>query len=104
MAPGDKGKVVQLRRTYHGEQEWFEVLEDVGPSALRRALIATGVTPRVAGNLVWFLEDQLLLDRHQGESSRNRYRAELAELDLDQVRKVAAKLAIPGQFNSPLAA
>ncbi len=103
MTEGARGKIVQLRRTYRGEEEWFELLGELTPSGLRRALIAAGVRPAVAGNLVWFLEDQVMLDRHLSEQSRKNYRHQLAELDVEKVRTAASKLAIPGQFNSPAA-
>jgi len=88
------------RRTYAGEELWFPLLEDFGPSALRRGLIGVGVSPQVAGGLVWFLEDQLLLARTQTDHTRTRYRRVLAELDPAKVAR-AAKQAIPGLFNSP---
>ena len=90
------------RRTYRGEEEWFELLEELGPFTMRRALIAAGETPTVAGNLVWFLDEQVTLDRHLTERSRVRYRQALAELDPEKVR--AAARSIPGWFNSDRAA
>lgn len=90
------------RRRYHGEEEWLPLLEELGPSALRRGYIVCGVPPQVAGNLVWFLEDQLTLDRTQTGMTRTRYRRILADLDPDEVARAAR--AIPGQFNSRLAA
>jgi len=85
------------RRRYAGEEEWFALLGELGPSALRRGYIACGVPAQIAGNLVWFLEDQLLLDRTQAETTRGRYRRVLSELDPDEVRRAAR--AIPGLFN-----
>lgn len=85
-----------LRRTYKGEELWFELLDELGPSRLRRAMIGSGVAARVAGNLVWFLEDQVVLDRHQTDTTRTRYRHQLQRLDIDQVRRVGRALAIPG--------
>lgn len=90
------------RRTYRGEEEWFGLLDDVGPFALRRAFIAAGETATVAGNLVWFLEEQVTLDRHLSERSRVKYRDALAELDPKRVRELAR--AIPGWFKSDRAA
>lgn len=87
------------RRTYRGEQEWFGLLEELGHAGLRRAFIAAGESPQVAGNLVWFLEEQVTLERHLTDTSRSRYRRVLAELDPDQVRRT-----IPGQFKSGHAA
>jgi hypothetical protein len=84
----------QVRRTYRGEEEWFPLLEEAGPSRLRKAFIATGVTPAVAGQLVWFLEEQLHLERHLSHRSRVSYRQVLRDLDLDKVTR-----AIPRQFN-----
>jgi hypothetical protein len=87
------------RRTYRGEEEWFELLDEVGHWTLRRAFIECGVSGAIAGNLVWFLEDQRRLDRHQGEGTRTKYRAILRdELDPSLVREAAR--AIPGYFNS----
>jgi hypothetical protein len=93
---------VKRRRTYAGEESWFPVLEELGPSNLRRAFIVAGVSPRVAGNLVWFLEDQWLLDRHQTDTSRSRYRATLRDLDPERVLRRGRQLArpIPGLFKA----
>lgn len=102
------GVTVQLydpknpRRTYRGEEAWFSLLEDLGHAGLRRAFIAAGETPTVAGNLVWFLEEQVTLDRHLTDQSRGRYRRVLAELDPVKVRKLAR--STPGWFNSERAA
>jgi hypothetical protein len=90
------------RRTYRGEEAWFGLLQDLGHAGLRRALIAAGETPTVAGNLVWFLEEQLSLDRHLSRGARLKYRAALEELDPESVRKLAH--SIPGWFNSERAA
>lgn len=90
------------RRTYRGEEEWFDLLEKFGHATLRRALIAVGETPNVAGNLVWFLDEQVTLDRHLTDTSRTRYRRRLAELDPEGVR--AAARSIPGWINSDRAA
>lgn len=86
------------RHTYRGEDAWFELLEDrdVGPFRLRRALIASGLSPQVASGIVFFLDDQRRLERYQDEGTRTRYRAALRELD---PKKVRAR-AIGGQFNS----
>ena len=90
------------RRTYAGEEAWFGLLDELGHAGLRRAFIAAGETPTVAGNLVWFLEEQRSLDRHLSKLSRHRYRCALDELDPDKVRKLAR--SIPGWFNSERAA
>jgi len=82
------------RRTYRGEEEWFELLDKFGPFTMRRAFIAAGQAPTRAGNLVWFLEEQQSLDRHLSEASRVKYRDLLAELDPEKVRALAR--AIPG--------
>jgi hypothetical protein len=80
------------RRTYAGEEAWFPLLEQHGPSALRRGLIEAGVSPQVAAGLVFFLEDQLTLAPHvQHQGTRTRYRATLAALDPSTVAR-----AIPG--------
>jgi hypothetical protein len=90
------------RRTYNGEEQWFELLDELGHAHLRRAFIEAGETPAVAGNLVWFLEDQVTLDRHLSKGARHQYRGRLAELDPEKVR--AAAQSIPGWFNSDRAA
>jgi hypothetical protein len=53
----------------------------------------------VAGRLVFFLEDQIRLDRHQSESSRNRFRRVLKDLDPKEVANLASR-PVPRQFNS----
>lgn len=90
------------RRTYRGEEAWFELLDELGHANLRRAFIASGQTPTVAGNLVWFLDEQVSLDRHLDGKSRQRYRRCLAELDPENVRELGR--AIPGWFKSDRAA
>jgi hypothetical protein len=90
------------RRTYRGEEEWFALLDELGHGRLRRAFIAAGETPTVAGNLVWFLEEQVTLDRHLTEASRGRYRRLLEQLDPAKVAELGR--AIPGWFNSGHAA
>lgn len=84
-----------LRRYYRGEELYFELLEEVGHRRLRAAFMAGGVTAQVAGGLVWFIEDQAQLDRHQDAKSRTRYRAILANLDPAHIAKLASG-AIPG--------
>jgi len=85
------------RRYYRGEEAWFELLDEVGPRALRSAFIAVGVSAAVAGNLVWFLVDQRDLDRHLSKGARMKYRDILEDLpDPDTVRR-----RIPGYFTSP---
>jgi hypothetical protein len=54
-----------------------------------------GLSPQVAGGIVWFLDDQRHLDRHQTDQSRVRYREALARLDPADVR-VLANRSIPG--------
>lgn len=84
--------ITKRRRTYAGEEAWFPLLDAFGPSRLRRGLIACGVTPQVAGNLVWFLEDQRdLRPLAQMANTRTRYREALAQLDPAEVAR-----AIPG--------
>lgn len=90
--------VVQLRRTYRGEEEWFPLLHQVGHRALRQGFIAVGVTPAKAAGLVFFLDDQANLDRHQSEPSRVNYRRQLERLDRDRVAELSR--AIPGQRDS----
>ena len=88
---------VKRRRIYNGEEEWFPVLEVLGPSRMRRAFISCGVSPQVASGLVFFIEDQAMLAPHAHvHSTRTRYRQILTELDPEEVR--AAARTIPGQF------
>jgi hypothetical protein len=90
---------ISRRRTYRGEEEWFELLEQFGHRPLRAAFIQAGISPQVAGGLVWFLDDQMALERTQTDKSRVRYRSILTTLDKAQVA-AAAKRAFPGLFNS----
>jgi hypothetical protein len=90
------------RRTYRGEDSWFAVLDELGHATLRRAFIAAGETPTIAGNLVWFLDEQRSLDRHLNRDSRTKYRRVLSELDPEKVAKLGR--AIPGWFKSDRAA
>ena len=87
--------VRQLRRTYRGEEEWFPLLDEHGHRALRNAFIECGVSAQQANGLVFFLDDQLHLERHQDADSRRRYRRLLDGLDLGVVSS-----AIPRLFNS----
>lgn len=86
---------IRRRRTYRGEDAWFELLDRFGFRALRAGFVACGVTPQVAGGIVWFLDDQRMLDRSQTDSTRNRYRQILATLSPSEVAKAAAE-AFPG--------
>ena len=90
-----EGTVTALRRTYRGEERWFPLLEEHGHTLLRRGFIACGVSPAASAGLVFFLDDQLLLERHQSEHARVRYRAILRDLDPELVSR-----AIGGLFNS----
>jgi len=81
------------RRTFRGEERWFALLEEMGPRRFRAALILLGVSPAIAGNIVWFLDDQRQLERHLTEPTRGKYRKILSGLDPDKVRR-----AIPGLF------
>jgi hypothetical protein len=86
------GNVTKLRRTYRGEEEWFGLLEH-GHRALRTAFIDVGVSPQVAAGLVFFLGDQVHLDRHQDQRSRTRYRSILSGLDRHEVAQLATAAA-----------
>ena len=77
------------RRHYRGEERWFPLLDELGHRRLRAAFIAAGIPAARAGALVFFLDDQRHLDRHQAEATRTRYRALLAELDPAVVRRRA---------------
>ncbi|MHB1519301.1 MAG: hypothetical protein ACYCVN_12445 [Acidimicrobiales bacterium] len=85
----------RARRNYRGEERWFPLLERYGHSALRRGFMDAGVSPTLAGQLVWFLDEQLSLDRSTAGTSRSRYRHVLAELDPDLISR-SANRAIPG--------
>lgn len=91
---------IARRRSYRGEEEWFSLLEEVGFPALRSGFIEAGVSPTIAGNLVWFLHEQDTLDRSLSEPSRLKYRKILATLDRSAV-EAAARRASPGWRNSP---
>lgn len=82
------------RRTYAGEEAWFPLLRDLGMRRLRGALMACGLSAVVAGNVVWWLDDQATLDRHFEHKSGVRYRDILGELDPEEVRRAAR--TIPG--------
>lgn len=94
---------IKRRRPGNGEEAWLELLDELGHVRLRAALIEAGMPPQVAGNIVWFLEDQTTLDRALSRATRNRYRHALAEYNTAEVRRLATR-AIPGQFNSRHAA
>src|ERR1700691_5979793 len=74
------------RKTYREEKRWLDLVKELRPEKLRRGFIGCNVPPDVAGNLVWFLYDQVTLDRSLSESTRNRYRRKLEELDPEKVR------------------
>ncbi len=82
---------IKRRRTYAGEEAWFFLLDEPGPVALRQGLIACGLSPTLAGNIVWWLVDQRSLDRHMSAEVGVKYRRILAELDPNAVAR-----AIPG--------
>ena len=73
------------RATYRGEEKWFDLLDEVGPFALRRAFIDAGLSPSVAGGVVFFLDEQRTLDRHFSPDQRTNYRRLLAEFDPDEI-------------------
>lgn len=93
------------RRFLTEEREWLPLLEEFDLRQLREGFVAQGVSPQTAGGLVWFLADQASPDLSRGQSpnTRTRYRAILGALDIAAVRRAAAR-AIPGLFNSALAA
>lgn len=80
---------IRRRRTYAGEEEWFPLLEQLGPIRLRRGFIASGVSAAVAGSLVWTIADQWSLDRHQDARTRQRHRQILRSLDPVEVARKA---------------
>lgn len=89
---------IKRRRPGNGEEAWLNLFEELGHSSLRSGLISAGMSPQVAGNVVWFLEDQRTLDRSLSKATRNNYRRALAELNPAEVRRLATR-TIPGQFN-----
>lgn len=91
---------MQRRRTYAGEERWFGLLQEVGLPSLRRGFLGVGVSPTMAGQLVWFLYEQLTLDRALSGKSRSRYRDELSALDYDAVAREARR-ATPPFLKSP---
>lgn len=93
----ETGQIRQLRRTYRGEGDWIPLLQRIGHRRLRLALIASGVSPTLAGQIVWFLDEQLHLDRHLTADSRTKYRRILDGLDIGAVAQIADR-AIPGLF------
>lgn len=99
QAPGSLGYMTEIetkrRRTYAGEEAWFPVLDELGHRGLRAGFIHAGVSPVVAGNLVFWLEDQARLDRHFSKEQGVQYRRILRGLDPVKVAR-----ATPGQFNS----
>ena len=82
---------IQRRRFYVGEERWFGLLQEVGLPALRRGFIGAGASATLAGQLVWFLYEQLTLDRALSSKSRTRYREELGALDYDLVAREARR-------------
>ena len=86
------------RRVHNVEEDWFALLAELGPSALRRGFIGAGVSPQVAAGLTFFIEDQAALAPHaHSHSTRSRYRAVLRSLSQAEV-EVKAR-TIPGLFN-----
>lgn len=90
----------QRRRTYAGEERWFGLLQEVGLPALRRGFLGAGASTTLAGQLTWFLYEQLTLDRAMSSESRVRYRRELDRLDYDAVAREARR-AMPLLLSSP---
>jgi hypothetical protein len=91
--------IARARRVYRGEELFFDVLEEHSHRAVRAAFIELGISPSVAANLVFFIDDQRHLDRHQDEATRGRYRKILRDLDPAKVREFASN-TIGGLFNS----
>jgi hypothetical protein len=77
------------RRYYRGEERFFPLLTELGHDGLRLGLIRRGVSPASAQGIVFFLSDQMTLDRHQHESTRVAYRAILLELDVEELRRAS---------------
>lgn len=77
------------KRYYRGEERYFTLLEELGHDGLRLGLIRQGVPPHVAAGIVFFLADQMALDRHQSTAARVNYRDRLLELDVEQLRRAS---------------
>ena len=53
------------RKVHNVEEEWFALLEELGASALRHGFIGCGISPQVAGHLLWMIDDQPTLAPHR---------------------------------------
>jgi hypothetical protein len=85
--------VRRLARPYPPDARWAELLDDVGPTALRGAFIDAGVAPQVAGGLVFFIDDQARGERHVNSSTAARYRRTLRGLSPARLRRRASVAA-----------
>lgn len=77
------------KRYYRGEERYFPLLLELGHDALRLGLIRRGVSAAQAQGIVFFLADQMALDRHQGVSTRVKYRDALLEIDVAELRRAS---------------
>jgi hypothetical protein len=84
-----KAPRTEPRRRYGVEKEWMPLLVKMGHTKLRYGFMGAGVPPQVASGLVFFLEDQLTLERHQTDQTRTRYRKVLRDLDIEDVEEAA---------------
>jgi hypothetical protein len=90
---GKAPKPAQLRRRYGVEKDYLPLLVRMGHSKLRHGFIAVGVSSATTGGLIFFLEDQITLNRHQEGHTRAAYRKILEGLNIDEVIAAADNFA-----------
>jgi hypothetical protein len=92
--------VSQLRRTYTGEERWFELLDELGHYRLSIGfMLAAGVAPQVGANMVMAIEDRRHGVSRLSGSTLARFRQTFKDLDVATVADLA-RGAIPRQFTS----
>jgi hypothetical protein len=77
------------RRTYRGEERFLPLLEEFDLAHIRIGLIRLGISPTLAQGVVFFLDDQRSLDRHQSVTSRCAYRRVLREITPEDLRRAS---------------
>ena len=83
--------ISKVRRVYRGEEEFFPLLAEFGHGRLRLAFLDSGISATISAGLVFFIEDQMRLDRHQTDKTRVKYRKILKSLDVEEVRSLASR-------------